>query len=190
MNQRMELSNNTQEYLERFYSVLDTMINGMTAVQPTDSVSMDFIHQMIPHHRAAIQMSENLLRYTTNIPLQNIALNIVSAQTKSIEDLMQADPSCAAHVNTTQELTRYWQQNNQILDEMFHEMKNAYAGNSIDVDFIHEMIPHHRGAIRMSENTLRYPLCPQLIPIIDAILTSQRRGIAQMQQLLSYIRYQ
>ena len=73
MNQRMELSNNTQEYLERFYSVLDTMINGMTAVQPTDSVSMDFIHQMIPHHRAAIQMSENLLRYTTNIPLQNIA---------------------------------------------------------------------------------------------------------------------
>ena len=38
------------------------------------------------------------------------------------------------------------------------------------------MIPHHQGAIRMSENALRYLLCPGLIPLLDAIIVSQKKG--------------
>lgn len=36
----------------------------------------------------------------------------------------------------------------------------------------------------MSENLLRYDICPELKPIVDAIITSQRRGIQEMEQLL------
>ena len=56
--------------------------------------------------------------------------------------------------------------------------------DQIDVNFMREMIPHHEGAVRMSENALRYPICPELIPILQAIVTSQRRGVRQMEQLL------
>ena len=36
----------------------------------------------------------------------------------------------------------------------------------------------------MSENALRYPLCPGLIPVLDAIIVSQKKGVRQMQRLL------
>lgn len=54
------------------------MIQGMTEAELTGSISDNFIVQMIPHHRAAIEMSGNILKYTTSIPLQEIALGIIS----------------------------------------------------------------------------------------------------------------
>lgn len=38
----------------------------MTGVCLTDSISGNFIMQMIPHHTAAIEMSANILKYTTD----------------------------------------------------------------------------------------------------------------------------
>ena len=71
-----QYSDNTQQYLICFYETLNQMIADMTNASLSCSLSSDFINQMIPHHRAAIHMSRNLLMYTTNIPLQNIAQNI------------------------------------------------------------------------------------------------------------------
>ena len=71
---------------------------------------------------------------------------------------------------------------------MFTDMGTACANNQISADFMREMIPHHRGAIEMSQNTLQYDICPELCPILDAIITSQKRGIMQMQQLLQHMR--
>ena len=67
---------------------------------------------------------------------------------------------------------------------MFAEMKRAPRTERIPCDFIREMIPHHEGAIRMSENALRFSLCPELIPILDAIIISQKEGVRQMRKLL------
>ena len=47
-----------------------------------------------------------------------------------------------------------------------------------------EMIPHHKGAIRMSENALRFDICPELKPILCEIITSQQKGVSEMTQLL------
>ena len=72
MNSECVLSNVTKEYLDRFYCILDEMIKGMSCAELTDSISHNFIVQMIPHHKAAIDMSLSILKYTTCIPLQNI----------------------------------------------------------------------------------------------------------------------
>ena len=77
-----QYSDNTQQYLICFYEILNQMIADMTNASLSCSLSSDFINQMIPHHRAAIHMSRNLLMYTTNIPLQNIAQNIIKEQTQ------------------------------------------------------------------------------------------------------------
>lgn len=47
-----------------------------------------------------------------------------------------------------------------------------------------EMIPHHRGAVRMSENALRFCLCPELVPLLNEIIVSQKKGIKEMECLL------
>ena len=73
---------------------------------------------------------------------------------------------------------------------MFYEMRSARTDNNLNANFIREMIPHHRGAVRMSENALKHCLCPELVPILEAIIASQKKGIRQMQQLLRQMRCQ
>lgn len=187
MNRQCRLSNVTKDYLTEFHCILNEMIQGMTSAELSDSISYNFMVQMIPHHRAAIEMSHNILQYTTNIELQDIALNIVEAQTKSIENMQAILCSCGTHENVKQDLCRYQSRINQIMRTMFSQMGNAPSANRIDCDFMWEMIPHHRGAVEMSETTLQFCICPELRPILEAIITSQKRGIAQMQNLLECI---
>ena len=71
-----------------------------------------------------------------------------------------------------------------ILDEMIWCMTGAEQGESISCNFIMQMIPHHEGAVRMAENALCFPLCKELILILQSIITSQKRGIEQMRNLL------
>ena len=67
---------------------------------------------------------------------------------------------------------------------MFSRMNNACRGNDINWNFMREMIPHHEGAIQMSKNALYFPICPELVPILEAIITSQEKGVRQMKCLL------
>lgn len=184
MVRQCRLSNVTKDYLTEFHCILDEMIEGMTEAKTGNSISYNFIVQMIPHHEAAIRMSRNLLKYTTCIPLQDIAEGIISEQTKSIADMRGILSSCQKLTNSERDLCLYKRRTEQIMRTMFAQMGNACTTNDINTDFMHEMIPHHRGAIEMSDNALQYDICPCLIPILEAIITSQKRGIMQMQQLL------
>lgn len=182
-----ELSIVTGRYLTCFQQILDRMIFGMTTAKLTNSISHNFIVQMIPHHRAAIEMSKNLLCYTTYIPLQEIALGIIREQTKSIHDMQQILCCCSRLRNTEQELSCYQNHIHEITRTMFSDMKNACTTNDINATFMHEMIPHHKGAIKMSQTTLNFSICSELVPILDAIITSQEKGVCQMEELLSML---
>lgn len=184
MNSYHCFSNVTVSYLDCFQEILDKMIFEMTSAQPTDSISHTFIVQMIPHHMAAIEMSQNLLQYTTCIALQDIAQNIIASQTKSIQNMQCADPKCQTLCNSSQALCSYLKSYDKITETMFTEMSNACPSNNINVSFMREMIPHHMGAVRMSKSALSYDICPELKPILQAIITSQEKGIRQMEALL------
>lgn len=184
MNRECGLSNVTKDYLATYCCILEDMIQGMTHADLNRSISHNFITQMIPHHQGAIEMSRNILRYTTNIPLQNIAMQIITEQTKSIDQMQQILCNCSTKRNCQDDLCCYQNRMKQIMKTMFCEMKHACTTNCVSADFIREMIPHHQGAIYMSENTLKYCICPELVPILDAIITSQKKEILQMQQIL------
>ncbi len=184
MDRQCRLSHVAKTYLDTFECILSEMIQEMTEVELTDSISDNFIIQMIPHHRAAIEMSGNILKYTTNIPLQEIALRIISEQTKSIENMQRIQCQCGEYRNPTQELCQYQSRVDQIMQRMFCNMGSARATNQVNCNFMWEMIPHHRGAVEMSKNALQYNICPELRPILDAIITSQERGIRRMCHLL------
>lgn len=188
MQQRMEFANITKEYLDTFYCILDKMIQGMTEAELSDSISYNFIVQMIPHHRAAIEMSHNILNYTTNLSVQKIATNIISEQTKSIENMLEIKCHCAALTNPKRDVCLYQRRVSQIMQTMFNGMEHARSTNRLNCNFMWEMIPHHEGAVAMSENALHYNICPELVPILNAIITSQKHGIQQMRQLLKCIR--
>lgn len=177
----------TQTYLSCFYEILGEMIRGMCSAELTDSVSQNFIVQMIPHHRAAIEMSRNVLNYTTLAPLQQIASRIITEQTRSIQDMEAALCACSTMENTQLCREEYLRRFQEITRTMFTRMGTACATNQISANFMREMIPHHRGAIQMSESALRCPVCPELKPILQAIITSQKAGVREMECLLRRI---
>ncbi len=182
-NEPCRLNRAAKSYLARFHDILEEMIQGMTCAPLNNSISHNFIVQMIPHHRAAIQMSQNVLTYTTDRALQRIAAGIITEQTKSIENMLAIEQCCSCYTNTGQSLQSYRYRMNQIMQNMFSKMGHACADNRISCSFMREMIPHHEGAIKMSETTLREHICPDLVPILDAIISSQKRGVAEMQDL-------
>ena len=184
MDNACRLSENAKAYLSVFQDILDKMKREMTGAGLTDSISRNFIVQMLPHHRAAIEMSKNILRYTTSLSLQEIAAGIVEEQTKSIENMRQIERACAKCRNSERDQRLYRRQTDQILRTMFVDMGGAAGSNRINCDFMREMIPHHKGAVEMSKNALRFELCPELTPILEAIIASQEKGIDQMQKLL------
>ncbi len=184
MNSCGKLNDDTKRYLCRFYEILDEMIKGMNCAELTNSISHNFIVQMIPHHKAAIEMSENLLKYSNFEPLKRIAENIIEEQTKSIVDMQKAMSECKCVLNTQQDLCLYENKLSGIKQEMFSEMRNTCSDNNINADFMREMIPHHKGAIKMSKNALKYCICPELCSILKAIIESQERGVSEMEGLL------
>lgn len=174
----------TKCYLVRYYEILEEMIRAMGDAQLTDSLSHNFIVQMIPHHMAAVEMSKNLLRYNPCAPLRSLAESIIAMQEQGMEEMTKALKSCHRQLSSPQDLCLYEHRYRQITHCMFREMSNACSDNNISANFMREMIPHHQGAIYMSENALRYCVCPQLQPILENILVSQRQEVREMNRLL------
>lgn len=183
MSKKCILDCAAKEYVSTYACILEKMICGMLGANLGESISANFIRQMIPHHRAAIEMSKNILSYTDNCKLQTIAQNIISEQTRSIQDMQEALCCCIKAANSCSDLCEYQCRMNNIMRNMFSEMNCTCTDNNIDCNFIREMIPHHMGAVKMSQTALCYCICEELRPILEAIITSQERGIEEMQEL-------
>lgn len=178
------LSENAKAYLERFYQIFDEMVWKMCSAELNTSISHNFIVQMIPHHRAAIEMSKNLLWYDPSPALRKIARGIISTQTQGIAEMEKMLTSCSACRNTPRDVALYQRRMENIMSTMFQEMGAAPDTNHIDGDFMREMIPHHEGAIRMAETALQYEICPELAPVLREIIRSQKQGVQEMELLL------
>lgn len=185
MNKNCCVSDTAQVYLNSFHYILEDMIQKMTSAELNESISHNFITQMIPHHEAAIQMSQNLLCFSHDNALSNIAENIITEQTQGIQNMLAILCRCSELTNCRPALYTYQNQVERIFRRMFCAMRNACADNNINNNFMREMIPHHRGAVEFSELTLKYCICPQLKPILQTIIVSQKRGICEMEHLLN-----
>ncbi len=179
------LSEDSKTYLCCFYQILDEMIQSMTTVGLSQSISHNFIAQMVPHHRAAIQMSNNVLRFTENNAVRRIAQRIIEEQTQGIGQMDEALSICNQLTNPQVDLRLYQRRMDLIYREMYAKMGSAPESNALAAVFMREMIPHHHGAIRMAENALKYDICTELVPILRSIITQQRQGVAQMRALLN-----
>ena len=69
------------------------------------------------------------------------------------------------------------------MDKMHKDMMIKPSGN-IDVDFLKGMIPHHQGAIDMSEELIKKTKDPELKALAEKIIKDQKAEIKQMQEML------
>ena len=170
-------------YLYQNDEIVKQMAEKMLSQNMTNSVSIHFIECMIPHHQAAIDMSENLLPYTRYQPLQEIAQNIIKMQTEEIKQMEEICKSTYGFPNTPQVVDNYMQKYLEITKNMIEKMKNAPRCVNINLNFINEMIPHHEGAIAMCENLLCYRIDPRLKLIADSMIKEQSNGVKQLKEM-------
>ena len=142
----MNLSRVAERYYARSREILGTMTLAMTTALETDSVSHNFIVQMIPHHQAAVEMAQNLLQYTTCVPLQELADRIIIEQTRGIETMQDALPDCGRPQNTETELARYAARYRRITAAMFARMVAAREAATLNAGHLLRMPPRHAGA--------------------------------------------
>ena len=174
---------NSKEYLDKFDEILNNMSNQMLSQNITNSITINFIRCMIPHHQAAIYMCENLLKYTNFKPLQDIAHNIIKMQTAGIEQMREIASTTCGFYNTRREVNWYYRRYLQITRNMIEKMKNAPRCENINLNFINEMIPHHEGAVEMCNNLLQYRIDPRLAKVAKNIIDEQSKGIQELEAL-------
>ena len=84
MSHHAHMSKYTQAYMK---SMCDMMIE-MGKYPLNGDASHDFAASMIPHHKAAVEMAKTLLQdKNADAALRKMAENIISSQSKEIEDL-------------------------------------------------------------------------------------------------------
>lgn len=76
-----------EKYIKAYDKVKDTMFKEMEDVEITDNVDVNFLQEMIYHHEGAIGMANNILKYTKDPELKKLAENIVSTQSKGVEEM-------------------------------------------------------------------------------------------------------
>jgi uncharacterized protein (DUF305 family) len=69
------------------------------------------------------------------------------------------------------------------MDKMHKDMMMKSSGN-IDIDFLKGMIPHHQGAIDMSEELVKKTKDPEIKALAQKIIKDQKAEIKQMQDIL------
>jgi len=170
-------------YLIRFNEILCSMKNEMLSQNITNSITINFITCMIPHHQAAIYMCENLLKYTNYLPLINIARDIIQTQTKGIEQMKCILETTVGYINSNQNINCYMNEYFQITENMISKMKNSPRTNNINYNFTVEMIPHHEGAIEMCNNLLKYQIDPRLKDVALNIIQEQSKGVRELKNI-------
>lgn len=178
------LSQDAKTYLCCYYQTLDGMVQTMTTARLTQSVSHNFVVQMVPHHRAAVQMCENILRFTRDQAVRRLAQRAagqLSLRVGQLEDVLEP---CARLASPQTDLRLYQRRTDLICRDMYAEMGRLPEHNALAALFLRQALPLCRGAFRMAENALKYDVPTELVPVLRAICAQQRQQAAQMRALL------
>lgn len=172
------------KYIDNYNSIMQVMQKEMTNAPKTGDPSLDFLYEMIPHHEAAVSMSENLLDYGTNPEVKNLAAAIIKEQLlgiqqmKALLDKLKDNPQ----VDKKKE-SEYLKGYEKAYKEMMDEMDEVKPTGNIDLDYLEAMIPHHEAGIAMASNILKYTNNQELQKIANQIIASQSKQVKQMEKL-------
>ena len=82
-------STSYKEFQDQAQIDLETMMQEMNNVTPSENIDFDFAKAMIEHHKGAINSSKTILKYTNNAEIKEIANNIIKLQDDEIKRMQQ-----------------------------------------------------------------------------------------------------
>jgi uncharacterized protein (DUF305 family) len=147
------------------------MDHGSMTMDPSQPFDAQFIDSMIEHHQGAIEMAQQALEQAEHAELQQMAEDIVAAQTQEIEQMTSWRQAWYPDLAPTGGM-----------DMGMGEMMIADdASKPFDQRFIEAMISHHQGAIEMAQMAQQMAEHQEIQTLADAIIAAQQTEIEQMQ---------
>lgn len=157
--------------------------NAATARNEGQAVEKAFLTGMVHHHETAIEMAEIAKRQGQDPFITDLADDILTTQEREIarmeriyERLLggRLKPDAAAHdgLGLTAEEAGMTHS-----PETTEELRSA---DPFDRAFVDEMVPHHVGAIRMSDVVLKRTNDPALRSLAKGIVSTQQREVKAM----------
>lgn len=178
---------NLSRYLTEQDSIMMKMMEDMMIREKSGSASIDFLKGMIPHHEAAIKMSESYLNYGgEGSELQTLAQDIITAQKKELTQMNDLVKQYEEEGKKDQEkedayLAKYSEMFSD--DSMSHHI-NPDGVENIDQAFAEGMIMHHQMAVDMAKDILEYTDKKEIQDLAQEIIDTQEKEIEQMQKLI------
>lgn len=146
------------------------------SANPTDRA---FVAEMVPHHEAAVQMAQIATARAESPFVKKLAADIIRTQKAEIATLRREDAGLAEQGIEAGSLG---------LDDaamgMDHDAATLERAKPFDAAFLRMMVPHHEGALKMSEIELDKGGDPELRTLAQQIIDGQKREIAQMREHL------
>jgi uncharacterized protein (DUF305 family) len=159
-----------------------------------------FIEMMIPHHQRAVEMADLALTRAQHPEIKNLAVAIKKDQTREIEQLriwykawygkevpvmaMNNQGMMANHGNMGQQMNpdMMEMQRNCKMKCMNMDLETLKNAPDFDQEFIRQMIPHHRMAVKMSQMIAKKTTKREIRNLAESIIKTQTAEIKQMEQ--------
>jgi uncharacterized protein (DUF305 family) len=153
------------------------MHEAMAAAVGAD-VSDTWVRKMIEHHKGAIAMADYEVAHGHDDRVIPIARRMAAKQRQEIAELQQLirqdaapDPASARPYRTA--------------EKQMHEAMMEAKGSDASHTFVRKMIPHHQGAIAMSQVVLAQGTDERVAAVARRVIADQGPEIAQLQVILS-----
>ena len=174
-------------YLTEQDSIMMNMMEDMMIREKSGSADIDFLKGMIPHHEAAIKMSESYLNYGGEVSdLETLAQDIITAQKKELTEMNDLVKKYEKEGKKNQEnedayLAKY---SGMFSDDSMSHHINPSGVDNIDQAFAEGMIMHHQMAVDMARDILDYSEQEEVKKLAQDIIDVQEKEIEQMQKLI------
>jgi uncharacterized protein (DUF305 family) len=159
-------------------SIMQKNMDQMKAMPSTGSPDNDFASMMKTHHMGAIEMVQLELAKGTDPQMKQMAQKMLDDQQKEVSELNSFSSGHNAHGGGDAFHKEVMSQMNNMKMDMDHS-------GSIDKQFAQMMIPHHQGAIDMSNAYLKSGAHEEkLKSMAKKMISDQQKEIDELQAWL------
>lgn len=177
------VSMNDEQSAKKFYTqCMNDMMDSMMQQASTVSVDIDFLQQMIAHHKGAIVMADYEIKHGNDKEMIQLAKSILSEQSAEVKMMnvwLKSSLSKSAIPN------EYKKNMDASMNKMMSNIMVGDTTNDEDKIFASIMIPHHEAAIDMARAVILYSSTQQVTAYAKQLISNEQ---IEVEQMLAFIK--
>ena len=183
----IRISDVSEKYILKFENILSNLKEEIKNLNYSESISQNYITQIEPVIFAADELSQNILKYTTAIEIEDIARDI-STVSKRILKNDNIKKVCRKS-NSDAENKNYLKRSNVILNEMLKKMSASLKANNINRNYISEISPIISAVWNLSKLAKKYDICDNTLELANRIIKTYDNLIKNLKIISNKLKY-